>query len=119
MVYKIVFEEPIQQYILAVDNGNVTQKDLLEALVLGKTKKIQQVEILDVYQEEWSDFLNMDLKMRPSKLFFEKNFHWTAKEGFCKNISKVLSEFSLFRGFQSIKVSIIGPPRSGKTYLAK
>lgn len=73
---------------------------------------------MEVYSEEWSDFLNIDLAMRPSKLF-GKNFPWHCREGIVKNIEMIKDEFSVYRGFEPIRVSIFGPPKSGKSKLAK
>lgn len=50
------------------------------------------VDILDVYSEEWSDFMNLDLIMRPSKLF-DKTFKWACKDGIPAHTSRVLTEF--------------------------
>ena len=77
LIKKMIFEinprlNKIPSYILAVDNGNNTQREIVSALVNSKSKRINQVDLFDVYSEEWSDFLNIDLKMRPSILFDSK-----------------------------------------------
>jgi hypothetical protein len=65
-----------------------SQREIIEALVGKKDNMIKTVDILDVYSEEWSDFMNIDLIMRPSKLF-DRKFEWTCQDGIPKNIGKI------------------------------
>jgi len=81
------------------------------------SENFKEVDILDVYSEEWSDYLNIDLQMRPS-LLFDKGFRWHSKAGLPANFKNVIQEFALYRGFSPIKVGIIGPPLTGKSALS-
>ena len=53
------------------------------------------MDILDVYSEEWTDLVNINLKMQPS-LLMKNNFRWHCKEGFPANIEKVMNEFGRY-----------------------
>jgi len=75
LVKKVIDQQPQNRYFLAVDKGNVTVKDLVNALAMKREDKVKQVEILDVYTEEWSDYFGINLMMRPS-LLCEKDFVW-------------------------------------------
>lgn len=91
----------------------------MDALVGGKDSKINNAEIFEVYSEEWSDYLNIDLKMRPSKIF-DKTFEWTSKNGInSSNIGSVIEDFANYRGLAPIRISVIGPPMTGKTSMIK
>jgi adenylate kinase len=79
---------------------------------------IQRVELSDVVEEEWSEFLSIDLKIRPSSLIREQ-LTWHCRKGICKQTMEMLNqEFNLFRGLFPLKLLITGPPASGKTHFA-
>jgi len=42
--------------------------------------------------------------------------NWTARTGFAKNITQVVSEFNLYRGIKANKIFISGMPLAGKSY---
>jgi adenylate kinase len=88
IVKKVMTDRPAQQYLLAVDKGKEPLKDIIAAMACGNKDKIANVEILDVYTEEWSDYFGMNMSMRPSTLC-EHDFQWHAKEGIVKNLDKV------------------------------
>lgn len=119
LVKRITTEHIKQQYIIAVDQSQITQKQIVNELVQGEQSKLQNVDILEVYSEEWSDYVNIDIKMRPSLLLLDKAFQWHCKTGIVENMSQIVEEFKNYRGLQPIKVSIIGAPVSGKTELAQ
>ena len=81
----------------------------------GLTKN---VELSDVVYEEWSEYMNLDLKIKTSKVFADAPF-WHCKEGINKRTMSMLNqEFNLFRGLFPLKLFITGPPASSKTYNA-
>ena len=117
MIKKIIFDSVEPGYILAVDRGQSTLKDILLSISGNREEMISMIDILDVYEKEWTDFLNINLKMRTSDKF-DKNFQWHCEEGICKNIKKVRDEFVRYRGLLAIKVGIIGAPLSKKSTIA-
>jgi len=79
----------------------------------GQTKHIDLNEVVD---EDWSEFLVIDLKMKTSATFVEADF-WHCREGICKSTMPMLNkEFNIFRGLFPLKVFVTGPPASGKTH---
>jgi len=79
---------------------------------------VKNVDLDDVIDEEWCEYLLVDLKMKTSPVFEKANF-WHSKKGICKNSMKMLNEeFNLYRGLFPLKVFITGPPGSGKTHYA-
>lgn len=81
----------------------------------GLTKNL---ELSDVIDEEWSEYLNLDLKMKTSKIFTDADF-WHCKDGINSKTMQMLNEeFNLFRGLFPLKLFITGPPGSGKTHYA-
>ena len=81
-------------------------------------KRLQPVDVVDVYSLEWADYLNIDLKMRPSRLLTDDED--VAREGgFLGRIQRVWQEFAWYRGLQPIRVSVIGAPMAGKSEVAR
>lgn len=79
---------------------------------------VKHVELSDVVDEEWSEFLTIDLKMKTSEVFLKRS-DWHCKGGISKRTMQVLNqEFNLYRGLFPLKVFITGPPASGKTLYA-
>eukprot|EP00350_Pseudokeronopsis_sp_OXSARD2_P001372 CAMPEP_0170558608 /NCGR_PEP_ID=MMETSP0211-20121228/36387_1 /TAXON_ID=311385 /ORGANISM="Pseudokeronopsis sp., Strain OXSARD2" /LENGTH=132 /DNA_ID=CAMNT_0010870703 /DNA_START=929 /DNA_END=1327 /DNA_ORIENTATION=+ len=79
---------------------------------------VKQVELEDIIEEEWAEYIMIDLKLKVSEVFDKANF-WHCKEGINDQTMKMLNEeFNLFRGLFPLKVFITGPPGSGKTHYA-
>jgi hypothetical protein len=53
----------------------------------GLTKHVELSEVVD---EEWSEFLSLDLKMKTSKIFLDSNF-WHCKDGISKKTMQMLN----------------------------
>ena len=78
----------------------------------GLTKHL---ELHEVIEEEWSEFLTLDLKFKCSSVFKE-HVDWHCKSGLCSKTMPMLNaEFNLYRGLFPLKVFMTGPPASGKT----
>lgn len=81
---------------------------------------IKHVEFSEVLNESWVEFLTLDLKMRPSKVFTSGAISWKSPLGFCPQSMELLNkEFNLFRGLFPLKIFISGPPAAGKTHYAQ
>lgn len=81
----------------------------------GLTKHL---ELHEVIEEEWSEFLTLDLKFKCSKVFRD-HVEWHCKQGICAKTMQMLNaEFNLYRGLFPLKVFITGPPASGKSIFA-
>lgn len=80
---------------------------------------LKHVEFSEVLNESWVEFLTLDLKMKPSKVFTSGVFQWHSPSGLGPQSMETLNkEFNLFRGLFPLKVFITGPPASGKTHFA-
>jgi adenylate kinase len=79
---------------------------------------VKNVDLSEVVDEEWAEFLSVDLKLKTSAVL-EKAAFWHCKRGICKATMQMLNEeFNLYRGLFPLKVFITGPPASGKTHYA-
>lgn len=111
-----------KQYFIAVDEcESSTQRQIIQAIstCLG-SGNIQNVQLADVIDEEWSEMLTLNLKMRVSDEFRNLSSGWHCKAGITMDTMKLLNEeFNLFRGLFPLKVFIGGPPGSGKTHFTK
>jgi len=60
-----------QQYFIAVDQAKrQTQESIMKSISEGMgAGLIKYVEFADVLNESWVEFLTLDLRMRPSKVF--------------------------------------------------
>lgn len=77
---------------------------------------------------DWKKTLLLNLKVKPSSLFIKQEgageeegaevieMNWLCKEGLPQKINLVKSEFEKERGLRPMKVCILGPPCSGKSF---
>ncbi len=74
-----------QQYFVAVDQARrQTQQNIMKAISDGMgAGLIKHVELADVLGEDWVEFLTLDLKIRPSKIFTSGTFQWHSPNGLC------------------------------------
>ena len=76
--------------------------------------------LAEVIDEEWSEMLTLNLKMKISPELLNCSSDWHCSEGITGDTMKLLNdEFNLFRGLFPLKVFIGGPPGSGKTHFTK
>ena len=81
--------------------------------------QVKTMELSDVIEEEWAEYLSIDLKMKTSSVFLSPQFNWHCIKGICKETLQQLNEeFNLYRGLFPLKLFITGPPGSGKTFYA-
>ena len=108
------------QYLLAVDQSSNTQMDLMKAISEGiGSGAIQETQISEVINEQWCDFMTIDVKLETSDVLRE-GIEWIYPTGInSKTMSKLNDEFNYFRGLFPLKVFMSGPPCSGKTYFAQ
>lgn len=145
-VKKVAETKPEQQYVFAVDrtqdrrqvsiiqgiakglgSGNIEQNEAPKKLPMFAVKKVHY-NSQRVLQSEWTNVLQLDLRVKPSALVVKQDeegkeedleFDWHCKEGLAANIGKVAKEYCDVNNLKPIKIYINGPPFSGKTMLAK
>ena len=108
------------QYLIAVDKARrQTQKKIMKAISRGLGSGLTKtVDLSDVVDEDWSEALSLDLKLKPSAVFDQIDWHCPA--GLSKASMPLLNqEFNTFRGLFPLKVFVTGPPASGKTHYAQ
>lgn len=86
----------------------------------------------DVIDEDWTEFLSINLKMKPSPVLKDDappddaedpeaeaeklKFPWHCKRGLLKNMRQLNDEFNKYRGLNPVKIFVTGPPASGKSH---
>ena len=83
--------------------ANVKPEDLLES------KKLSQADV---------DLLTSDLKFTTA-VTKEMQIQWVAEKGLVDYMAKAVQEFLFARNLTALKLVVLGPPFSGKTYMAK
>jgi len=118
-------EKPVtlrKPYFIAVDEcESSTQRAIIQSIstCLGRGD-VQNVPLADVIDEEWSEMLTLNLRMKLSPEFANLSSDWHCRGGINMHTMKLLNEeFNMFRGLFPLKVFIGGPPGSGKTHFTK
>ena len=95
-----------------------TQEKIMKTISEGMgAGLLKHVELGDVLNEEWLEFLTLDMKMQTSKAFL--SLDWHCPQGICAESMPFLnSEFNFYRGLFPLKVFMTGAPASGKTHFA-
>ncbi|CDW80676.1 dpy-30 motif family protein [Stylonychia lemnae] len=119
-VKQLIINKYQQQYFIIKDNSKFTQKQIVKtiskALGCGKLKNFDVSLLMD---EDWSEFLSVDLDIQPSRIFMEQET-WHCKSGISsQSIQMLVNEFNTYRGLFPLKIHINGPPASGKSHYAK
>ena len=136
LIKKIIEERPIAKYILAVDKTkNPSMKNIIKCISKGiGDGKIQTLNDFNIDELNLPNYneLNIDVKIKPSKILLnepKKNFEskedyekrlfkWHCEYGIPENLDLLRNEFNLYRGLKCIKILVLGPPYSGKTFIA-
>lgn len=128
LIKRISLVKPTYHYCFAIDQSvNQTQASIIESISKGVgTGEVHNIELDDVIYEDWAEFLNISVRMKPSTIYEDlyldspdegesKEFPWHCQFGIRENILKINSEFNRFRGLNQIKIFINGPPATGKS----
>jgi adenylate kinase len=110
-----------QRYLIAVDQGNHTHKEIVETAlkmianlplsVLPAAKKGDLIA-----QNSWA---SVDLRFTASSIFSRPELKTRTLEGFLKCGDKVAAEFLRLRKLKPLKAAVIGPPCVGESTQAK
>jgi adenylate kinase len=124
----------MKEYIFCVDRTKKpTQKRIITSISkdigTGKVKNCEKDEISDSIL--WKDFMAINLKMKTSDVFKDKDppegeeeevdaskfkFPWHCEKGIVADAKKLNIEFNEARDLKPVKVFVTGPPASGKTF---
>ncbi|CAI2387186.1 unnamed protein product [Moneuplotes crassus] len=129
LVKRVAEVKPPHYYSFAIDRSpGLTQKELVKGISKGVgSGQTHHIELDDVIYEQWTEFLTINIRMKPSSIFNEvylsepeqeesHDFPWHCEKGLVENIRKVNEEFNRFHSLAPIRIAINGPPASGKTY---
>lgn len=110
------------RYVLAVDGGNNTTQEIVNALCKAMGDPNDAPLLYETPLGAMSrgfDLLSLDLRLEAT------NFgqllggdDWVAQEGLVASMSKVAAEYRATHGLTPLRVAVTGPPDSGKTQLA-
>lgn len=63
-------------------------KAISQGMGSGLTKHVELEEVVD---EDWSEYLSLDLKMKTSLVLRNAKFEWHCKKGLCKETMPLLN----------------------------
>ena len=111
---------PEQRYVLAVDGGADTLKDVVGAIAgsVGTGDIVQVAPDEAVLQSGTAvDYLSVDLKLNSSVLP-SLELEWVCEEGFVASVHTPVTEFRQARNLLPVCVFVHGPPASGTAVAA-
>jgi adenylate kinase len=118
----ILEKKPEQQYFIATDYGRRSQLDIVKSISesLG-SGAIEHFELGDILSEPWAEQLNLNLRIKPSKVLTDHIHSWRSKDGLTSEVikAKVNTEFNKFRGLFPLKLFVTGPPAAGKSHFCE
>ena len=136
IIKRVIEKKPYIKYIFAVDKTknpslNNILKSISKAIGDGKINKLNKFNVNEVYMENYINF-KIDVKILPSKFYLDerkqdediedfnkRKFKWHCEFGIPENLDLIRNEFNLYRGLKPVKIIVIGPPNSGKSFLCK
>lgn len=127
LVEKIYTSKPESQYSFGIDNTeNRAQESIIQSISSGiGTKQVAANKLSGSSKEE--EF-TLDLNLTPSPLMVKDatneeaedvEFNWHCEKGLAANIGKVKQEFCDKHHLKPIKILVLGPPLTGKSYHSK
>ncbi|KAK1121778.1 hypothetical protein K0M31_010089 [Melipona bicolor] len=123
VVLDVLQNWPPLRYIVAVEQEPTSQstivKGISRALTTGKVKKIEQEEAFllpDVTQRTY-DLTTMNLIIDP--VYIADRISWHFDSPFPDNIDAIVKEYKTARNLNPVKITVLGPPASGKTRVAR
>ncbi|EKF32213.1 hypothetical protein MOQ_003938 [Trypanosoma cruzi marinkellei] len=115
-------EPPALPYVFATDSGTVSWQRMVNAMnrAFGgeKTFHVPSQEFA-LYSNVELFTLNMRVDNQTMQNLMPAEEDWVAQSGFVANISKTAFEYVKAHHLQPIRLVVLGPPLSGKTYLAE
>lgn len=109
-----------KQYIVAVDQANLTQKAIVQAISSGIGQgQTVSVDPADerVLLNQWGDseILLADIKFETEPV---GEFEWQFQTGMAESMARLRAEFVHTRQLRPVRVFLHGPPASGKSFFA-
>ena len=126
VIKNVIKIKPEINYIFACDK---TKEPFLKNVLESITKNIGGIKLKSIDEYDIDEFeiinyteLKINIPIKLSAFLSEENskinFQWHCEYGIKENISKLISEFKLYRQINSLRIIIAGPPSGGKSSLA-
>ena len=131
---KLIDDKIVKEYIFCVDRTKKpTQKRIVQSISNGiGTGKIKSFDTNDISDSiMWNDYLSINLKMKTSYVFKDKEppegeeeevdaskfkFPWHCEKGIVEDAKKLNIEFNESRNLKPVKIFVTGPPAAGKSF---
>ena len=116
-------ENADQKYIVAVDKGKTTLKDIVTSISnevgVGQIESVcEKDESVVLNQSGDHTILSCDMRFKQT-VISEFPIIWKTPNGISKHIEQVREEYVHWRNTRPVRMMVYGPPGSGKTYIAK
>jgi len=106
-------------YVLCVDTSMTSVREQITVIVSELT---EPYNLEGAPLEEPQDWVGLNMKMQTSPIMMDENFAlglgWVCQGGLASDIAKICDEYTEKRNIQPVRISFIGPPKSGKTTVA-
>lgn len=120
IITQVAKHAPEQRYVLAVDSGADTLKDIVSTIAAtvgtGDVKQVAADKAV-LQSDIAADFLSVDLKLT-SSVVPGLELEWACEEGLVASIQKAAAEYRQYRNLLPVCVFVHGPPASGTTAAA-
>lgn len=116
-VYYVVQDKPARSYILAVDDGNCTFRDIVSTISSTlSTGEVHQESDFSLVPR--AEFFIQDLRFEAGTVK-EFDFEWVSQEGFVENIDRIMLEYRQVRNLMPVRIVVSGAPATGKTLISQ
>ncbi|ORC84883.1 protein dpy-30 [Trypanosoma theileri] len=113
---------PASRYLFAVDNGTVSWGRMVQAMNYafgGEKTFLVPPEDFVLYNNVEFFTMNLRADNQTMRDLMPAEEDWVAQSGFVRNMEKVAFEYVNAHNLQPVRITIIGPPLSGKTCAAE
>ena len=132
LIKRVIDRKPQHKYIFAFDQTeNRRIKTILKSIEKSISISPSINENIEEGNNEFFSTLSIDLKAKPSTIFYDEKregedkedyekraFKWHCQFGIKENMNVIRKEFYKYRGFKRNKILILGSPYSGKSSLS-
>jgi len=124
VVSNIFTTPPPSNYLLALDDGRSTLEDIVVAIAstIGNGPTVRKIEkenalVQNSLSQEDFDSLLINLRVDGAAIK-ELPINWVAQAGFVECVAATALEYKKARNLTALKIVCLGPPGSGKSFLA-
>ncbi|KAL0028541.1 hypothetical protein WJX79_000350 [Trebouxia sp. C0005] len=116
-VAAVCIEPPAQQYLLAVDNVQLTQRDIVAAVAKRmRNTAVQELGLEELYFQQGIEHMLLNLPMTLTPLDTPPSLQYA--DGLIAQLDAVVQQYIEGHSLQPLRMMITGPPAVGKSSLA-